>query len=212
MSRFLTAKVAVATLTAVLAVGGVATAATVAKHASEHAKAARDLGKADQAHGPDATGPAKDGLCRAWASGNGRDKGGKEDSVAFRALIAAAGGEDKVDAYCGASTAGKDAPEQSNGRHGAGEAKAGLCKAWAAGSRDASRQRMGASAFESLATAAGGEANIPAYCAAASADRESRGSSADAQGQQGTGAHDPASQPEGHPSQGDNEGKDTSTR
>lgn len=222
MSRFLTAKVAVATLTTVIAVGGVATATTVAKNASEHAKAVRDLGKPDKAHGPDATGPSKDGLCRAWASGNGRDNGGREDSVAFQALIAAAGGEDKVDAYCAATTstsstaAGKGAAENANGQRGDGGATTGACKAWAeaakAGNATAQRQRMGASAFESLAKAAGGEANIPAYCAAAIADKGPNGPSSGAQDQQGAADRGPASQSDGHANQGDSENKDTSTR
>jgi hypothetical protein len=93
VSRFLTAKLAVAALTAVVAVGGVAAAAGVAKTASDHAKA-KAVGKVDKAQserGPDATGHAKAGLCRAWAAGNGRDKGGKAESTAFEALARAAG-------------------------------------------------------------------------------------------------------------------------
>jgi hypothetical protein len=45
--------------------------------------------------GPDATGRAASGLCNAWEHGNGKKKG-----AAFRNLAAAAGGADKIAAYC----------------------------------------------------------------------------------------------------------------
>lgn len=49
--------------------------------------------------GPDATGPAAFGLCTAYSHAG--DKGqAAERSVAFRNLTEAAGGEDKVEAYC----------------------------------------------------------------------------------------------------------------
>ncbi|HEX5524656.1 MAG TPA: protein tyrosine phosphatase [Pedococcus sp.] len=49
--------------------------------------------------GPDATGPAAFGLCNAYSHAG--DKGqAAERSVAFRNLTEAAGGEDKVEAYC----------------------------------------------------------------------------------------------------------------
>jgi hypothetical protein len=66
------------------------------------------------ATGPDAMAAARAGLCQAWQSGEGADHGRREDSVAFRALAAAAGGADKVDAFCQATTAG------SAGAHGQG--------------------------------------------------------------------------------------------
>jgi hypothetical protein len=50
--------------------------------------------------GPDATGAARAGLCRAWQAGQGTDSGRRADAVAFQALVAAAGGADKVAAYC----------------------------------------------------------------------------------------------------------------
>jgi hypothetical protein len=56
--------------------------------------------------GPDATGAARAGLCRAWQAGQGTDHGRRTDSVAFQALAAAAGGADKVAAYCEDVTAG----------------------------------------------------------------------------------------------------------
>jgi len=54
--------------------------------------------------GPDATGAAAHGLCTAWAaheSGNGTAL----DAVAFKSLATAAGGADKVSAYCETVTA-----------------------------------------------------------------------------------------------------------
>lgn len=56
------------------------------------------------ATGPDASGPAREGLCRAWLAGEGAGNGRREDSTAFRALAAAAGGADRIDAYCQAVT------------------------------------------------------------------------------------------------------------
>jgi hypothetical protein len=56
--------------------------------------------------GPDASGAAKDGLCQAWLAGQGADTGRRAESVAFQALAAAAGGADKIAAFCQASTAG----------------------------------------------------------------------------------------------------------
>ena len=127
--RFLTVKAAAAVLVAVLSIGGVAAAAGVfpapARPAADHssdssgggtstpgrsdaattttAAADRERGSGT-ATGPDATGPAKDGLCRAWESGQGGEHGMREDSTAFRALAAAAGGVDKIAAYCQATT------------------------------------------------------------------------------------------------------------
>ena len=72
----------------------------------------------ESAVGPDATGAARAGLCRAWQAGKGADHGRRADSVAFRALVDAAGGAGKVAAYC------KDvlASTSSTGAHGQGRA------------------------------------------------------------------------------------------
>ena len=49
--------------------------------------------------GPDATGPAAFGLCNAWT--HHQANGAKPtDSVAFKNLATAAGGESKIAAYC----------------------------------------------------------------------------------------------------------------
>jgi hypothetical protein len=64
----------------------------------------------EAATGPDAGGAAKAGLCQAWLAGEG-DRGSRADSVAFKALAAAAGGADKVAAYCEDAAPGSaDAP------------------------------------------------------------------------------------------------------
>jgi hypothetical protein len=130
-------KAAVAVLAAVLSIGGVAAAAGVfpapAQPAADHrpdnpgrgttattgGSGATPTTAADKASnrergngtatGPDATGPAKDGLCRAWQAGQGGQHGKRDDSPAFRALAAAAGGADNIAAYCQATTPGRSA-------------------------------------------------------------------------------------------------------
>jgi hypothetical protein len=59
--------------------------------------------------GPDAGGPARHGLCRAWLAGNGGQRGKQDDSTAFQALARAAGGADEIAAYCQAGGAGRSA-------------------------------------------------------------------------------------------------------
>lgn len=48
----------------------------------------------------DANHPAVPGLCRAFAAGEKDEHGTALDSTAFRALATAAGGEDKIEAFC----------------------------------------------------------------------------------------------------------------
>lgn len=63
--------------------------------------------------GPDATGPAAYGLCNAWT--HHQANGAKPtDSVAFRNLATAAGGESKIAAYCATI------PHPGNGNHSTG--------------------------------------------------------------------------------------------
>jgi hypothetical protein len=64
--------------------------------------------------GPDATGTARVGLCRAWQAGQGADHGQKADSVAFQALVEAAGGADNIVAYCQDVAAGSSADAHGN--------------------------------------------------------------------------------------------------
>jgi hypothetical protein len=61
------------------------------------------------AAGPDATAAARAGLCRAWQAGQGADHGQKANSVAFQALVDAAGGADNIAAYCEDVAAGTSA-------------------------------------------------------------------------------------------------------
>jgi hypothetical protein len=76
------------------------------------AGASADSQGRESAVGPDATGAAKAGLCRALGGGQGAEHGRRADSVASQALAAAAGGADKVAAYCEDVTpgAGSDGP------------------------------------------------------------------------------------------------------
>ena len=90
-----------------------AVAAGGADNVAAYCKDATAAGGNEAATGPDAGSPAKAGLCRAWLSGQG-DHGRRMDSVAFQALAAAAGGADKIAAYC------KDAAPGSAGAQGPG--------------------------------------------------------------------------------------------
>ena len=78
------------------------------RQTSDQAKQGKDAKGAPV--GPDASGSAAYGLCTAWenVAGNGKAM----DSVAFGNLIEAAGGEDKVEAFC----AEIDAPGKSGDR------------------------------------------------------------------------------------------------
>jgi hypothetical protein len=58
------------------------------------------------ATGPDAMAAARAGLCRAAQAGQGTEDGRRAESVAFRALAAAAGGADKIADFCQTTTAG----------------------------------------------------------------------------------------------------------
>jgi hypothetical protein len=190
MSKLLTAKLAVAILTAVV-VGGAATAATVANAKSDHgkAKAVGSVDKAPSDRGPDANGPAKDGLCRAWAAGNGRDRGGKAASTAFEALAAAAGGADKVAEFCATGSDDASTRKQAGANSAQGPDRAaqrpeaasaaipGLCKAAASGKGGQTRQED-AAALKALTEAAGGAANVSSFCAAQPTERREDGAAA----------------------------------
>jgi hypothetical protein len=73
-----------------------------------------------------AAGPNLKGLCQVFLSGNGANEGGKLDATAFEALARAAGGQERVPAYCQAIQAGdqKTEPRQpvpsNNGGQGQG--------------------------------------------------------------------------------------------
>jgi hypothetical protein len=61
-------------------------------------------------HGPNVNGPAKFGLCTAFASGRGTTNGKKADSTAFQALATAAGGVANIPAFCADATPGGGPP------------------------------------------------------------------------------------------------------
>src|SRR5215207_2138450 len=82
---------------------------------SAQARSADGQGR-ESAVGPDATGAARAGLCRAWQAGQGGEHGRRMDAVAFQALVAAAGGADKVAGYCEDVTAGSSASAHGQGR------------------------------------------------------------------------------------------------
>jgi hypothetical protein len=175
-SKLLTIKAAAAALVAVLSIGGVAAATGLlpgqAEQTAEQAasttgasSAGHDLGKAAVADLDKAT----QGLCQAWQAGKG-DSGSQADAPAFQSLTAAAGGTNKIAAYCADVTAG------ASGEHGQGRgsavgpevtaaAKAGLCRAWQAGQVADNGSRADSVAFQALAAAAGGADNIAGYCA-----------------------------------------------
>lgn len=87
--------------------------------------------------GPDATGPAAFGLCNAWSHAKDSKKTA-EHSVAFRNLVKAAGGVDKVDGYCatvehpsaraGDKTKDKDKDKGHGNGKAEGKGKAGTGK------------------------------------------------------------------------------------
>jgi len=70
----------------------------------------------ESAVGPDVTGAARAGLCRAWQAGQGSEHGRRMDSVAFQALVETAGGADEVAAYCQDVTPGASAEDHGKGR------------------------------------------------------------------------------------------------
>jgi hypothetical protein len=110
------AEQAPATTGADAAAHGLGKAAVANLGGTAHAGSADGQGR-ESAVGPDATGAARAGLCRAWQAGQGADNGHRADSVAFQALVKAAGGADKVAGYCEDVTAGSGV-----GAHGQGQA------------------------------------------------------------------------------------------
>jgi hypothetical protein len=109
--------------------GADAAAQGLGKAAAANLGGAADAGSADgqgraSAVGPDASAAARAGLCRAWQAGQGADHGSRMDSVAFQALVEAAGGADNIAAYCQdvAAGSGADAHRQSQASPPSGSA------------------------------------------------------------------------------------------
>jgi hypothetical protein len=66
--------------------------------------------------GPDAAGPAKQGLCNAYLHGKGGASGGKDESTAFRKLAeAAAAAGQTVEEYCGVPSSGSSGHSKGAG-------------------------------------------------------------------------------------------------
>ena len=59
-----------------------------------------------------AASPNLEGLCQAFLSGNGAEQGGKLDATAFEALARAAGGQERVPAYCQDLVPGDQKPKE----------------------------------------------------------------------------------------------------
>jgi hypothetical protein len=108
---------AAATTAAGTAAHGLGRAAVANVGGTAQARSTDGQGGRESAVGPDATAAARAGLCRAWEAGQGGNHGRRMDSVAFQALVAAAGGVGKVAAYCQDVTAGGGAAD-----HGKSEA------------------------------------------------------------------------------------------
>jgi hypothetical protein len=102
------------------------TGAEAAAHGLDKAAAANPGGSATaestvgqgraSAAGPDASAAARVGLCRAWRAGLGGDHRRRAESVAFQALVEAAGGADQVAAYCEGVAAGASAEDHGKGQ------------------------------------------------------------------------------------------------
>jgi hypothetical protein len=104
-----------ATTGADAAAHGLGQAAAANLGGAANAGSAAGQGRAS-AVGPDVTGAARAGLCRAWQAGQGSDHGRRMDSVAYQALVDAAGGADQVAAYCEDVTAGASAKDHGKGQ------------------------------------------------------------------------------------------------
>ncbi len=125
--------------------------------------AAEDAGARAGGAGAAATLPGAAGLCQAYGSGSGGENGQRLDSAAFGRLADAAGGADKISAYCGTvAAAARRAAGAAAGRDGRG--LAGACRSWLV--TDAAGRMPAQAVVDRLATAAGGADAIGPYCSA----------------------------------------------
>jgi hypothetical protein len=213
--KLLTVKAVAAAFTGVLVVGGVAAAATgtlpeaaqrmahrVVSAAPAPAGEDHAQGPGDAAKGPDVTGAAEAGLCNAYMAGKGGANGGRSDSVAFQALVRAAGGADKVADYCkDVTTAHGQGQGQASADSGQGQPaspntaasapdlstidKAGLCKAYL--QHPTAPTQGEAASFEALEQAAGGADKVADYCKQLTASQDQQSGIADDHSQQPAG-------------------------
>jgi len=77
-----------------------AASASASKGSAAGKKAKPSTGKSHSAGTKDSPSPSMVGLCRAYSAGNKAEHGKALESPAFTALIEAAGGKDKVGAFC----------------------------------------------------------------------------------------------------------------
>ena len=183
LSKLLGAKAVAAIVLGTAAVGTAAAAATGTLPDSAQAKAHNIVAAVPDAHPaghgagavtaathtPRAGGasdhptlPGVAGLCQAYGSGSGAENGGRLDSTAFGRLADAAGGADKIAAYCRTVTAA--ATRAAGSAAGDRASLAGACRAWLAADR--AGRAPAATVLDRLTTAAGGADAIAPYCAA----------------------------------------------
>ena len=174
-SKLLGAKALVALVLGTATVGTAAAAATGTLPDSAQATAHRliaavpDADSAGQAAdvaagaGDHATLPGAAGLCQAYASGSSGENGRRLDSAGFKRLSDAAGGTDKIDAYCGTVTA---AAKRAAGSAATGqrEALVGACRAWLAADQQSRTDTLAKAVVGRLTTAAGSADGIAPYC------------------------------------------------
>lgn len=126
LAKLLTLKVAVAAGVAVAATGGVALAASTgalplptglgghtAKATPTPGEATARPSEAAEAKGNASPSPSLVGLCHAYTAGAGDNPGKALENPAFSVLISAAGGKDKVAAYCETTLAAAKKGESS---------------------------------------------------------------------------------------------------
>jgi hypothetical protein len=150
----------------------IVTAIPDADRSDRAAEAALDAGSGGHGRaGAAAALPGAAGLCQAYGSGSGGDTGKRLDSTGFGRLAAAAGGADKIPAYCGtvaaAATRAAGGPDQ---------ALAGACRSWLAAT--AAGRAPGQAVVDRLVKAAGSTEAVASYCAALVGDDKSGGSTA----------------------------------
>ncbi len=183
LSKLLGAKAVAAIVLGTAAVGTAAAAATGTLPDAAQAKAHHIVAAVPDAdpaghgagavtaatHSPRAGGasdhptlPGVAGLCQAYGSGSGGENGNRLDSTAFGRLADAAGGADKITAYCRTVTAAATRAAGSAASDRAG--LAGACREWQAADR--AGRAPAAAVLDRLTTAAGGADAIAPFCAA----------------------------------------------
>lgn len=128
LGTLLTTKLATALAAGAVGLGGAAAAAYTGSLPTTLQNAAHDTIGAPKAHhngsatpvGPDATGHAAYGLCTAFDKVKVHGKA-KEKSVAYRNLVTAAGGADKVAAYCASVPKPGETPSTAPSQHPTGK-------------------------------------------------------------------------------------------